>query len=482
MAMQVEIQCPQCGGNTSFPETSHVFRCRFCSSSLHITAMQETLTYCISPSKRPPEEVPLKIKQAMGRQGITCTDISRPLLVYVPFWRMRAMVFNWICNPAPEQSLQGSGYEKRMRTASLDLTFPANITFDTGIRSLGVRTRALTVRLFEPSLAKNTSFLPPEIGVRAALRRVRDEVDQKIFRPKPGAVLFDTRIVGQVLSLVYFPIYTAVATVGGNSTGIVFDALAERITVAADGDGETGLPEAFSKPGDYVPARSAAFLPFRCPECGWDLPFVPYNRIHICRQCQRGWMENSGEYREIAYDIVKPPENTDEPIRFLPFWKIRATIEFGGETITRAKELIERVARILYRNREPAKGSLHFFIPAFRVRSPEAAGKAASRITRLQPELTMSDRLDYPKIPFMGAFVDTKGAADMIRVVLASLLPGTRRTFRDFSASRIHPESARLTYFPFTEDSHTLREPISGAIVEKSPELTGAESEHLGEQ
>lgn len=473
MSLHVEISCPQCGGNNRFPETAHVFRCDFCASALHITGGQGVLTYALAP-KHAPEAARTQIEQVAAEHGLGNVGKIRPRLIYFPYWRIRSMVFNWLCDHVPAVSAMGTEYEKRMRTASLDLTFPATAACDTGVSSLGVRTQALTIRLFDPSLTKNAAVLTPDMGARTALQQARSEVDERIFRPKPGTMLFDTQLVGRVLSLLYAPFYTAVVNNGAHNAGVVYDALAGRITRIATGADGKHLAGVFNRAAGYRPASSAGFLPFRCPECGWDLPFLPYNRIHVCRVCRLGWMEKNGQFGEIPYDVVTPSENASPGAVFLPFWKIRATIRFGEETVSDAEAFLKHVAQIRYLKQPPAKGPLHFYIPAFRVKSAEAASKAAVRLTRLQPELPLADGRKFKEIPFGGAFVDPSEAVEMLRVVCLALLPGTRRAFQAFGKSRIQPEAARLTYFPFEEDALNLREPLSGAIVEKlaAPEGT----------
>jgi hypothetical protein len=152
----------------------------------------------------------------------------------------------------------------------------------------------------------------------------------------------------------------------------------------------------------------------------------------------------------------------------MPFWKFGVNIDTGREVVSTVGEFRRSVLRTLYRGQDGPGRPLYFYVPAFRVKSVDAANRVASRITRVQPELQLTNPLEYVRGRFAGAFVSATDAAEMLWIIYLSLVPVDGAAVRKVEDGRIRINSARLTYLPFYEERMYLREPNTGATVHRS--------------
>src|SRR4029078_3692537 len=76
-----------------------------------------------------------------------------------------------------------------------------------------------------------------------------------------------------------------------------------------------------------------AIVPFRCPNCGWDIK-IQQAEYQICANCTRLLQVTQNglvvqPYRILStHDLPWWPHNHKGPIAWLPFWRVRPLILF----------------------------------------------------------------------------------------------------------------------------------------------------------
>jgi len=197
--MQIEHQCPQCGGPVILEETDRLLTCSFCKTRLFIQP-QDYFRYCLSPSDPFLEDI-----------------------IYVPYWRFRGMHF--LCKT--------SG----IKDGIIDKTFLA-IRKKGLSATLGIRPQALKTRFLKP--AEKMIFIKPGILFDRSSAETKKAITYELVRiPETRFVrggrngeyieVSDTRLevkeervyieafVADTVSIVYAPFFTR--------NGKLFDAI-----------------------------------------------------------------------------------------------------------------------------------------------------------------------------------------------------------------------------------------------------------------
>ena len=210
------------------------------------------------------------------------------------------------------------------------------------------------------------------------------------------------------------------------------------------------------------------FIPFRCPVCGWDLPFHPYNVVHLCSTCGRAWREKGGSYREVAYRVIKGKGDRKDETKYLPFWTFTVALVTPQEQITTLEEFYQYFPLPRLLKSEKQKKRLKFYIPAFRIKNIPAVNKFSTLFTHNQPASDYAAK-DTILHSYAGdVFLSLKEAKEMSENLLFSLIPKNRRNAKQFvSQARIHFSHEHLEWHPFFEKGIYFREENTGFALQK---------------
>jgi hypothetical protein len=295
----------------------------------------------------------------------------------------------------------------------------------------------------------------------------------------PDTVLH--RMVGSRFSVIFFPLWFSEQIHPEGRDGVLVDAVGgDVIHVTSHGDSILTQLAARTqqRPFSFEEIR---FLPFRCPNCGWDFPFRPTSVLHFCPTCHRLWSEEGGQWRETTYDVAPPPEGLRwQDALWVPFWRYRARLASEDQTLETMADLYRLAPppRALSPEKESNR-PVFFYVPAMRLLNPKATQDLAARFTFVQPEV---DPISFPRDfrPLnAGGSLPERDAQQMGSVILGAILPPKSRPalawLRGAQVTLLDP---RIRFFPFVRQDLFWKEVRTGIGFPhsgRSPDLPGAE-------
>jgi predicted Zn-ribbon and HTH transcriptional regulator/DNA-directed RNA polymerase subunit RPC12/RpoP len=477
--VKIQIHCPQCRGDIEFLEESQVIRCEFCGASLFVTGRGGVLRYIFPPQLQDLEEVRTISLDYLLSQKERSGQISSAFLFYAPFWRIQGMVYRWVFGSKPlkggsplcvegEDSWLPSPMDrtKVLLTRVLDHTVPAYAELPINLPTLGLRVQAIRLRAFESEhLQMRDSFLPPDISW-GQVQQEWDRLAGLFFEDgnlTPEVTL--QRHAGRRFSLVYFPLWVVQVHRPSGPAVLLIDAVKKSVIQS--------LPEVESiqrKLQSEGSRKSFAFneirfLPFRCPNCGWDFPFQPLSVIHFCPTCRRLWGEKAGSWAELPYQVVPAPEGTKvEELLWVPFWSFHTSIDSTEARLASVADLYRLAPppRVFNQERE-SRRPIHLYIPAARFRNPRVVQTLGSRLTFSQPDLASRPFPDGSHPMTAGGAMPESEARDMGAVILGSLIPSrNRKAWKVLKECSLELQNPRIFYLPFVRHHLLCREPSTG--------------------
>jgi len=464
MDLFVSTRCPQCGADISFEEESNVIRCNFCGSALRITGRSDVIRTYVEPK----EDVVL-MKKALhgmtGNAGNAKPLVSRKKLFFLPYWRLKGMVFKWVFGKDPQ-----SNAIKELQTKHLDQTFPAYKGIDVGLRSFGIRPGALKLCFFDRSrMSEMGAIMKVALPFKEAADRVTSLMQAGIDETNFQVHLESTHLVGERYSIIYFPFWMIKVSLGQKSRILILDAVANTVTRTLTEDQWQTMVNKAEKGPAPVSFKQVSFIPFKCPNCGWDLPLHQFDFIHLCTTCQRAWMERGGQFRAVAFEVASSPNGAGQPLVYLPFWVFPVEIRSNGQVLKAVADL--HAFSLMFPTRVPKdtdQNPLRFFIPAMEIRNIATANKVATSVTNAQPTTDYMPKESLGECKLSGAFLPPKAAKEMALVLLCSLTPENNRKRQEFVENAdISMGKMHLLWWPFYEQRLFLRDALCGCGIQK---------------
>ncbi|MDY6953542.1 MAG: hypothetical protein SWE60_18695 [Thermodesulfobacteriota bacterium] len=465
MDLFLSTSCPQCGADISFEEESTVLYCPYCGSALHVTGRSGVIRTYVAP-REDMRGIKKIIRKAVRHAKADKALVTEKQLFFAPYWRIKGMVFRWLFGKKPDGEIL-----KELKTKLLDYTFPAYEGLHLGLRSLGVRPAALKLFFFDRG----------KMSKRGAIMNVATAFDEAVSH---GASISDvgldetgirlhvglTRMVGERYGVIYFPFWMMKLSLGKKASFVlILDAVANKVTRVLTNEQWKEMEERTKRQPATVSFSRVSFIPFKCPNCGWDLPLNRFDVIHLCRTCHRAWMEKGGRFKAVPFKAAAPSKGLNQALVYVPFWVFQAQITSNGQSLKTTADLF--AFSPLYPSNAQEGANLRpmkFYVPAVAIRNISAANKLATRVTQNQPSFDPlpKDRLQHCR--FMGVFLRPEAATDMADVLLYSLTPGGNRKRQDFvkdahtAISKLH-----LVWWPFYEQRLFLRDAICGCGIQK---------------
>lgn len=411
--------------------------------------------------KRMKKAIRSAVKEADGKRVL----IRKKRLFFAPYWRIKGMVFRWIFG----NNVMGDTM-KELKTKQLDHTFPAYNGINLGLRSLGIRPGALKLLFFDRSEMSNVGSIlkvgvtfEEAVGHGASLTQVGlDETGIRIHLER-------TRLIGERYSVIYFPFWMIRLSLGKQSRILILDAVANTVTRAITPEQWEEMAAKAAKQPVRISFSKVSFIPFKCPNCGWQLPLNRFDIIHVCGTCQQAWIERGGSFKVVRFEIAAPPKALSQPLVYLPFWVFQAETTSNGQALRTVADL-QRFSPAFPTKLVPSTDQrpIRFFVPAVAIRNVPAVNRLATRVTRNQPlfDCMSKERLDNAKL--VGVFLEPRAARSMADVLLCSLTPRNNRhrqrfvEHADMSISNMH-----LLWWPFYEQRLFLRDAVCECGIQK---------------
>jgi ribosomal protein S27E len=466
--MDIAVTCPQCGAEVDLPEESTVFKCLYCGTILKPTGRNQIQSFFIAPRENA-RKVGEALIRALRSKDVTGAEIAEQHLVYAPYWRVSGMFFQWIFGRKHFTASYGtSAWEtlKELKARPWFRTFPAFDSSEWGPPSIGLRAQTLKIWPFNKQrmggdlllVRQTVSFTEATKLVRSSIERIRSGKDIEIEMAK-------SELVGDRYSLLFFPFYCFTLERKAQKSVFIVDALSHKVI-----KGIADIDELKANPAsDTIPYRPLKFLPFRCPNCGWDFPFKPHAKIHVCRVCGQAWKERGGEYAQVPYSLAERDDSAPG-CKYLPFWRLTAVINTGDVQYKTLKEFFKLFP--LPRVMDEAalqKRDIYFYVPAFRIKDVRAVDKFSARLTRTQPQFTETAALTHEQSELYDVCLSMRDAEEMAHVLLYSMTKKDHKTTKDIvRKAELDFTHTLLFYLPFVEKGIYLREPQTDFALQRN--------------
>jgi|YNPNPStandDraft_1061719.scaffolds.fasta_scaffold15201_4 hypothetical protein len=470
--------CPQCGAQIDSLEEEHVVRCRFCSSVLLASTPGGVPGYSLAPKIQDPRRAREMILSCLSRKGLGQVSLPTPTLTHLPFWRLKAVSYRWFFGsramgkPDPNELFPPpSEKAKELVVRPLDHTIAASRKEGIGMKTLGTRAQVLPLSPLGPADLQGP-LMPVEVSRLEAMEALQ-RLGQSVLQPKgltPEIVL--ESLVGVRLSLIFSPLWHGTAQVGETEHHIFLDAIDGQELGEATSGGALGKSPAQKAPQEPLLGR-LEFLPFRCPNCGWDLPFRPQSLLHLCPTCLRLWDGQEGRWKEIPYQAAAPPQGQAwEELLWVPFWCIQCRFSDGKTTLDTASELCRLAPQS---NPMPPRtvrdGPCLLYVPATRLPDPKVTLAMAVRVTGAQPGLELTGFPQGAGVRSAGASLPRSDAGHMATAVLAGLVPfRNKRLLEWLGRARAQLGEAKVVFLPFSRKDIFWKELHTQATFPHSPQ------------
>ena len=479
--MQIQVDCPQCGGDIVFDEEIEVVSCQYCGSTNQIFGKSGIPRFMFPP----------RWTEEQCHHGLSTLLVSKEswhwkkkglYLVYAPYWRTIGTVFHWLLGKRYTVSKLGTSIwddAKELKTKIFDFSFPAYREPDLNLLSLGVRPSALPLQIFHHTRLSGAEIvLSAGVSLQEAMKYSSSFLTYGFSERSLRVEFADTKLVGEVYSVVYFPFWVLAVEAEDRSGLLIIDGVANRLRKTV---WDQTVKSFFKKrlPGETaVNFSDLRLIPFTCPVCGWNLPFSPASKTHICPTCTRAWAENSGTYQEVEYELVAAPTRFEHDVRYMPFWDIETHIQISGALLSSRADLRKLLPNLPpAREKENGSKSIRFLIPAFKIRNPKSLSKLANLFCVSPPSKQLRPKKRLEKERFEAVCLAGAEAEQLAQTVFISMVPKyNRRARNSLKESKIKVEKSTLVYYPFYRKGIYLKEANSNHAIQRDTVVLSAQA------
>jgi DNA-directed RNA polymerase subunit RPC12/RpoP len=391
----IRFRCPGCGSELETPEGTVSNRCSFCNLVSLLGRPGRIVKRYYQPTIDPREArfVAERHLKQEGRQLFSSIDMQE--LYYVPFYRFRGLSLT--CMASMKTALSGVGFEPDLKTKNyelrarnLDVTVAAGSENPFGMTSLGVRPQTLPTYAYrDEDIPQEAQVLPADLSAAESQERAFRMNSANMTHAHGDKTCEFAEMVGEHQSLIYFPMYVLLGSVGNQALTVVVDGVSKRVV--------RETREQWFEPRRGKCAAGITELrpePHHCPNCGADFEPSERSLAYHCKNCDRSWMLEPAGYKQLP-----PPMVGEGPGELYPFW--RAPLVFdrhpGYDTVGKYCKLLTADIPLL----DKRKRGLPFFVyvPAFAGADAEWQVQAAVRTTRTQPLLEPVSREPHAAPP-----------------------------------------------------------------------------------
>lgn len=418
--MQIDHQCPQCGGSVILEETDRLLQCAFCKTRLFI--QPNNYFRYIFPFPNTIEEE----------------------IIFVPYWRFRGMHF--MCRTA---GIKTTIIDKTV-LAIRNKILPATLGIRPQSMKLKFAQKTGHARFIEPGLPFYKSSVETKNRLSFEIVTTHDtrfisfgDGDNVIEVPETKTemkedILYHEAFVADNASVIYAPIFIR--------NNIIYDAiLTKPISNDIVVEGLTGDTSS----SDWI----TQFLPTLCPNCGWDLVAERDSCVLLCNHCDKAWEVSQRMLKPVKYAIT-PSENPQQKVTYLPFWKINVITD--GIDLQSYGDLLKLAKLPNPAKKEQKVSDLCFWVPAFKI-APSIFLRIARQMTTANPQ--KEHREEFREISLYPVNVTLSEAMGSLKVVLTDIARNKKEIMPRLEDITITPVESLLVFLPFNDSSYELVEP-----------------------
>ena len=389
---QLIYNCPGCGKPSKAPEGALTNRCEYCDLVVRIGATHRVLKYFYE-SKVDKFGARMAADRYLKHQGLPLTGtILKAEFFYLPFYRFRGIALDYLLPqtifiesengespPIPQK-------EPVLKAKDFDVTIPAFPSEEFGLVSLGIRPQSVPLFCFSrEELPHNAVIVHTNITPTHAEDQALKMRENNIITYNKASTLFSA-MIGEKLSVIYFPVWALTHEVNGDKRTVLVDGLAKRGYLQTD------------KPLEYFSNKSADdhshyIKPLRhqCPNCGADLPDDSFSLFYPCKNCGRSYLINDNGYTETK------TLSADSSI-VAPYWRFPLELKLGKsyKTVPEFSKILS--GEIAFLRKEKRGNKFYLYSPAFRSLDINSWFENGFSMLRTQPHDTLSENLPAKRL------------------------------------------------------------------------------------
>jgi predicted Zn-ribbon and HTH transcriptional regulator len=461
--LKVSASCPSCGAPFEFLEGSNVSRCPFCNLPFFFQSPERILSYYLE-SRLSRREVPFIVDRFRKEQKEALPDrIEQIKLCYLSFWRFTAQVFyakinlSFLASPQEEKEIE-------ILTKDWDINFPAHISNDLKIATLGMRPDWLKLKFLTGiNLLKDGQVLDQELSPKEAKEKAAKSLNFFMQDKKSREEELILKLVDENLSLLYFPLWVVNFIAGEEKYFQIIDGIAKRTLFQSRSHFElkTNISEGAKE------SYSLRIVPHRCPNCGWDLPVLPFHLVFPCENCQRVWKISEEGYLPVKAEITAPEgqktKTATGAIEYYPLWVFQAKPRDDGNfTIRKLAELFPSEIG-WFQVRDKSKPFL-FYVPAFEIKNLNKIPSISLAFTRSQPDL---EKKSWETEKLNGAIRSEEDARKIAELLWLGIIH-SKINFRADNCKDLILENAKIIWYPFQQEGAFLTDSSIGYSFQKT--------------
>jgi hypothetical protein len=416
--MQIDHQCPQCGGSVILEETDRLLQCAFCKTQLFIQP-RDYFRY-IFPSPNAIEEE----------------------IIFVPYWRFRGMYF----------SCRTTG----VKTTIVDKNFLALDNKALPV-TLGIRPQSLKLKFAQKT--EHARFIEPCIPFEKSSVETKNRLSYEIITTHDTRLisidnntievpetrtelkedkLYHESFMAEKVSIIYTPLFVR--------NNMIYDAI---LTKPISNNVDIKGLSVDASCNDWA----IQFLPTLCPNCAWDLMAERDSCVLLCNHCNRAWEVFRGTFQPVKYAVTLS-DNPQQKVTNLPFWKIKVIMQ--GINLKSYGDLLKLANLPRFVKEEQKTSDLYFWIPAFKI-APPTFLRIARQITTANPRKELQE--EFRDIPWYPVNVTLSEAIDSLKVVLTDIAMNKKDIMPRLEEITITPVESLLVFHPFIDSNYELVEP-----------------------
>jgi len=461
--LKVTVSCPSCGAPIEFLEGSNVSCCPFCNLPLFFQSPEKVLSYYLE-SKLSQREIPFIVDRFRKEQEQPLSSKIQDIkLYYLPFWRFSTQVFYSRVNLtflAPQQEEK----EVEILTKDWDTNFPAHLSNDLGLVTLGMRPDWLKLRLLtDLNCLKQGQILDLETNPSEAREKALRGLDFLMQSKKSAEDELILKLLDENLSLIYFPLWVVNFITEEEKYYQVIDGVVKRTLLQKPGYFDLRLNEK----KENKPSYTLKIIPHRCPNCGADFKVADFHLVFPCDNCRKIWRISEQGYQPVQGELVAPSgekiKAQSKSIEYYPFWVFEASPQ-------KEKNFnIEKLAELFpseigwFMAKDKSRPFL-FYIPAFEIKNLNKIPSISLAFTRIQPQLEEKNR-EQEKL--QGAIRSDEDAKKLAELLWLGLLYSKMNLDVD-EWKDLNFGNAKIIWYPFQQEGAFLTDLFAGYSFQKA--------------
>lgn len=379
--------CPGCGKPFRVPEGALTNRCDYCDLVVRLGAPRRVLKY-FYPSRIDDYGARMAADRYLKGQGLPLTgNVLKTRFFYLPFYRFRGIALDFI---KPRVMLSALKYteasniktEPKMKAKDFDVTIPAFSSDEFGMASLGIRPQSVPLYGFKKDeIPADSIVVGSDITVARAEDRALKMHESNVILYNKNTADFSA-VIGERISVIYFPVWTLTHEVNGEHSTVFIDALARR--------GYFHIGKDFDYQGKLSCEENSYYIePVRhqCPNCGADLKEDHFSLFYPCINCKRSYiLDDSEGYKQVHVKSAGTSVGA-------PFWRFPLTYEGqrSFKTVFEFSKLL--TSEITFLKKEKRNNQFYLYSPAFKSSDVQSWFKNAYSVLLSQPHDELFDAL-----------------------------------------------------------------------------------------